>query len=204
MSHGALAALHVEAFSEGPGAGNGAAVVRLEAPVDDAWMQAVAGSLRQSETAFLLQEGESWRLRWFTPTQEVPLCGHATLAALLAHVETLTDAQDRDDVMTAGGADLGRGNIIPLRVGLSPLAMSHEHVGTAELRQHRAGNLAGEGSRVVDRQILSTVGDAIAVTIDQGLHRTKVREGREHGHINGVVVGILEREGELLHESDCL
>ena len=46
MSPGALAALHVEAFSEGPGAGNGAAVVRLEAPVDDAWMQAVAGSLR--------------------------------------------------------------------------------------------------------------------------------------------------------------
>jgi len=84
MSPGSLAALHVEAFSEGPGAGNGAAVVRLEAPVDDAWMQAVAGSLRQSETAFLLPEGESWRLRWFTPTQEVPLCGHATLAALLA------------------------------------------------------------------------------------------------------------------------
>jgi PhzF family phenazine biosynthesis protein len=84
IGNGGLAALHVEAFSEAPGAGNGAAVVRLEAPADDGWMQAVAASLRQSETAFLLLEGGSWRLRWFTPTQEAPLCGHATLAALLA------------------------------------------------------------------------------------------------------------------------
>jgi predicted PhzF superfamily epimerase YddE/YHI9 len=79
-----LAAVLVEAFSEGPGAGNGAAVVRLRAPLGDGWMQAVAGSLRQSETAFLLPEGDRWLLRWFTPSCEVPLCGHATLAALLA------------------------------------------------------------------------------------------------------------------------
>ena len=79
-----LAALHVEAFSDTPGAGNGAAVVRLEASADDAWLQAVAASLRQSETAFLLRENERWLLRWFTPSCEVPLCGHATLAALLA------------------------------------------------------------------------------------------------------------------------
>jgi PhzF family phenazine biosynthesis protein len=79
-----LAALHVEAFSAIPGAGNGAAVVRLQAAADDGWLQAVAASLRQSETAFLLGDGERWRLRWFTPSCEVPLCGHATLAALLA------------------------------------------------------------------------------------------------------------------------
>jgi predicted PhzF superfamily epimerase YddE/YHI9 len=79
-----LAAVLVEAFSEAPGAGNGAAVVRLPGPVSAVWMQAVAGSLRQSETAFLLRDGERWLLRWFTPTCEVPLCGHATLAALLA------------------------------------------------------------------------------------------------------------------------
>ncbi|MEB3256134.1 MAG: PhzF family phenazine biosynthesis protein [Synechococcaceae cyanobacterium] len=79
-----LAALHVEAFSDRAGAGNGAAVVRLETAADDAWLQAVAASLRQSETAFLLRDGERWLLRWFTPSCEVPLCGHATLAALLA------------------------------------------------------------------------------------------------------------------------
>jgi predicted PhzF superfamily epimerase YddE/YHI9 len=47
-------------------------------------MQALAASLRQSETAFLLESEAGWLLRWFTPRCEVPLCGHATLAALLA------------------------------------------------------------------------------------------------------------------------
>ncbi len=49
------------------------------------WMQRLAGSFKQSETAFLHRdERERWRLRWFTPTCEVELCGHATLAATLA------------------------------------------------------------------------------------------------------------------------
>ncbi|MFZ0407334.1 MAG: PhzF family phenazine biosynthesis protein [Cyanobium sp.] len=74
----------IEAFSEGPGGGNGAAVVLLEHPAPTAWMQRLAGSLRQSETAFLLRVRNHWLLRWFTPTCEVPLCGHATLASLLA------------------------------------------------------------------------------------------------------------------------
>jgi predicted PhzF superfamily epimerase YddE/YHI9 len=47
-------------------------------------MQRLAGSLKQSETAFLLPVQGGWALRWFTPLREVPLCGHATLAALLA------------------------------------------------------------------------------------------------------------------------
>ncbi|CAK6694383.1 PhzF family phenazine biosynthesis isomerase [Synechococcus sp. CCY9201] len=80
-----LPALLIEAFAERPLAGNGAAVVRLERPASDAWLQGVATSLRQSETAFLLPApGGGWALRWFTPSCEVPLCGHATLAALLA------------------------------------------------------------------------------------------------------------------------
>ena len=74
----------MEAFSEGPFAGNGAGVVLLESPPTADWMQSVAGSLRQSETAFLVPAGAAWLLRWFTPRCEVPLCGHATLAALLA------------------------------------------------------------------------------------------------------------------------
>lgn len=79
-----LRALLVEAFTATPCAGNGAAVVLLEAPMQEAWLQGVAASLRQSETAFLLQGPQGWLLRWFTPSCEVPLCGHATLAALLA------------------------------------------------------------------------------------------------------------------------
>ncbi|MFN9630439.1 MAG: PhzF family phenazine biosynthesis protein [Cyanobacteriota bacterium] len=80
----ALPALLVEAFSESPLGGNGAAVVLLTEPAPTAWMQRLAGSLKQSETAFLLPRAGGWALRWFTPRQEVPLCGHATLAALLA------------------------------------------------------------------------------------------------------------------------
>ena len=77
-------AVLVEAFSDQPFAGNGAAVVHLEQAMPLAWLQSVATSLRQSETAFVLRASEGWMLRWCTPTCEVPLCGHATLAALLA------------------------------------------------------------------------------------------------------------------------
>lgn len=84
MVRGCRAAL-VEAFSDQPLGGNGAAVVLLEQAVPAPWMQAVARSLQQSETAFLLHlEGGGWGLRWFTPSQEVKLCGHATLASALA------------------------------------------------------------------------------------------------------------------------
>ena len=75
----------VEAFASAPFEGNGAAVVLLKQAADAAWMQALAGSLNQSETAFLHRGASGqWRLRWFTPTCEVPLCGHATLAATIA------------------------------------------------------------------------------------------------------------------------
>lgn len=80
----ALPAVLVEAFAADPCSGNGAAVVLLDEPLGDGWLQAIARSLNQSETAFLLQQRRKWCLRWFTPTCEVPLCGHATLAALFA------------------------------------------------------------------------------------------------------------------------
>jgi predicted PhzF superfamily epimerase YddE/YHI9 len=82
-------ALLVEAFAERACQGNGAAVVWLDRPLADPQLQAIARSLNQSETAFLLRWSghggkDPWLLRWFTPTCEMPLCGHATLAALLA------------------------------------------------------------------------------------------------------------------------
>jgi predicted PhzF superfamily epimerase YddE/YHI9 len=74
----------VEAFTESPCGGNGAAVVLLDRPLAAGPMQALARSLNQSETAFLLRHPDGWLLRWFTPSCEVNLCGHATLAATLA------------------------------------------------------------------------------------------------------------------------
>lgn len=74
----------VDAFTNKPFAGNPAAVCVLLTPPDDRWMQDVAQEMNLSETAFLVRQDDGFNLRWFTPTVEVPLCGHATLAS--AHV----------------------------------------------------------------------------------------------------------------------
>lgn len=80
-----LAITQVDAFADRPFAGNPAAVCLLERFPADAWMQAVAAEMNLAETAFLApRDGGEYALRWFTPTVEVDLCGHATLAA--AHV----------------------------------------------------------------------------------------------------------------------
>ena len=72
----------VDAFvTEGPFTGNPAAVCPLESWLPDGVMQAIAAENNLSETAFLVPEGDGYRLRWFTPTTEVDLCGHATLAS---------------------------------------------------------------------------------------------------------------------------
>src|SRR5690554_2521650 len=76
-----LPIVQVDAFTDAPFRGNPAAVCVLPQPRDEGWMQAVAGEMNLSETAFLVREGEAFRLRWFTPTVEVDLCGHATLAS---------------------------------------------------------------------------------------------------------------------------
>jgi len=70
----------VDSFTSRPFAGNPAAVCFLEEPAEESWMQLVAREMNLSETAFLHPKGKEWALRWFTPTREVDLCGHATLA----------------------------------------------------------------------------------------------------------------------------
>jgi len=74
----------VDAFADRPFVGNPAAVCVLDAPAPEKWMRAVAREMNLSETAFLNPEADAWRLRWLTPTVEIDLCGHATLAS--AHV----------------------------------------------------------------------------------------------------------------------
>ena len=80
----ALRIVQVDAFTNTPFRGNPAAVCVLPGPADATWMQSVAAEMNVSETAFLHREEGAFRLRWFTPTVEVDLCGHATLAS--AHV----------------------------------------------------------------------------------------------------------------------
>ena len=77
--------LHVDAFADRPFAGNPAAVALLDHAPDDETLQAIAGEMNLSETAFPVRRDDGdWDLRWFTPATEVDLCGHATLAT--AHV----------------------------------------------------------------------------------------------------------------------
>ena len=79
--------VHVDAFTDAPFGGNPAAVCVQTVLRDERWMQHVAREMNLSETAFLAarrDRDEGYDLRWFTPTHEVDLCGHATLAS--AHV----------------------------------------------------------------------------------------------------------------------
>jgi PhzF family phenazine biosynthesis protein len=72
----------IDAFTSSPFRGNPAAVCLLEEERDGEWMQQVAAEMNLSETAFLRRRADgSYDLRWFTPTVEVDLCGHATLAS---------------------------------------------------------------------------------------------------------------------------
>lgn len=88
----------VDAFTAQAFGGNGAAVVLLSAPVTGQSLQALAAECAQSETAFLLHLQGQWLLRWFTPTLEVDLCGHGTMAAAraLSHWGVLAPGQTLD------------------------------------------------------------------------------------------------------------
>jgi PhzF family phenazine biosynthesis protein len=74
----------VDAFASEPFEGNPAAVCPLDKWLADELMQQIAMENNLSETAFFVEQDNDYRLRWFTPTTEVDLCGHATLAS--AHV----------------------------------------------------------------------------------------------------------------------
>jgi predicted PhzF superfamily epimerase YddE/YHI9 len=107
---------HVDAFADRPFAGNQAAVMLLDEWLDDRVLRAIGAENNFAETAFLVPDtsGDSdWELRWFTPTDEIRLCGHATLAA--GHVLLGLDAR-RDMVRfrtrRAGMLEVRRGDAL--------------------------------------------------------------------------------------------
>jgi PhzF family phenazine biosynthesis protein len=79
----------VDAFTSRIFGGNPAAVMLMDCFPGDALMQKIAAENNLAETAFLVSDGGRYRLRWFTPTIEVPLCGHATLASAAVVMERL-------------------------------------------------------------------------------------------------------------------
>ncbi|WP_367273823.1 PhzF family phenazine biosynthesis protein [Niveispirillum sp.] len=80
----------VDAFTDTLFAGNPAAVVPLESWLPDHLMQSIAAENNLAETAFFVREGEGWFIRWFTPVNEIDLCGHATLASAFI-IRTIID-----------------------------------------------------------------------------------------------------------------
>lgn len=78
----------LDVFTSNRFGGNPAAVCLLDTVADSAWMQQVAAEFNQPATAFLWINESLRQLRWFTPVQELPLCGHATLATAHALYET--------------------------------------------------------------------------------------------------------------------
>ncbi len=102
----------VDAFTDRAFSGNPAAVCLLEAERGAEWMQLVAAEMNLAETAFLVRRPDGFGLRWFTPSCEVDLCGHATLASAHALWENGQLAPDatarfhtRSGVLTAERRD---------------------------------------------------------------------------------------------------
>jgi PhzF family phenazine biosynthesis protein len=93
----------VDAFAHRRFAGNPAAVVILQSFPETALLQAIAAENNLAETAFLVREGLDYRLRWFTPTTEVPLCGHATLASAAVVMERLEPSRSSVVFHSASG-----------------------------------------------------------------------------------------------------
>jgi PhzF family phenazine biosynthesis protein len=110
----------VDAFTDRPFSGNPAVVCPLPRWPDESWLQDVAAEMKQSETAFLVKEGDRFQLRWFTPAVEVALCGHATLASAhalwqqgLAKPDDAIQFSTKSGILKAAPAqsETGRGEI---------------------------------------------------------------------------------------------
>ncbi len=131
----------VDAFTTTLFAGNPAAVVLPETPLPDALMQSIAAEFNLSETAFAVQQDDGFRLRWFTPTVEVDLCGHATLATsfVLSHLGkagpfcyrtrsgTLVAEKMGDEIEldfpAAGNREIAAAENIALALGVQPVSV---------------------------------------------------------------------------------
>jgi PhzF family phenazine biosynthesis protein len=143
----------VDAFTSRLFGGNPAAVVPLARWLDDATMQALGLENNLSETAFFVPEGDGFRLRWFTPTVEVDLCGHATLAsAFVLFTELEPDRREvrfttRSGLLTVRAAgerlvmDFPRWTVEPLAAAPEGLARGLNCAPRAVAKAGARGNL---------------------------------------------------------------
>ncbi|TGL37582.1 PhzF family phenazine biosynthesis protein [Leptospira perdikensis] len=93
----------VDAFTHTLFSGNPAAVLVLPQWPSEEWMQNIAKENNLSETAFVVQEKNQYRIRWFTPFVEVDLCGHATLAATYVLKNHYGETREQFDFVSKSG-----------------------------------------------------------------------------------------------------
>lgn len=139
----------VDAFAEELFRGNPAGVCVLDRELPDTLMQQIAAENNLSETAFLLKKGEGYRLRWFTPTFEIDLCGHATLASAYTVCTLVEPGREHVDFETRSGRlhverrgelfEMSFPNRKPERVELTPALA--EALGVAPLEVYGARDL---------------------------------------------------------------
>jgi len=136
----------VDSFTDTPFAGNPAGVCVLAASTTEEWMRAVAAELNLSETAFVVSRGDGEHdLRWFTPTTEVDLCGHATLAS--AHVlGGEARFHTRSGLLTCGR---GAGGTITLDLPAGPVEPLAVDVGWAPALGLAADRVVGASANAV-------------------------------------------------------
>jgi PhzF family phenazine biosynthesis protein len=182
----------VDAFTDRPFAGNPAAVCLLTGDrwPDETWMQAVAAEMNLSETAFAHpltdRTSADWGLRWFTPTVEVDLCGHATLAT--AHVLRADGAApdpvrfaSRSGVLVTHAAPDGR---ITLDFPAAAVAPTLAPDGLADALRAEPTETVGTGA----------LGDLLVVLPDEAAVRglvpdlPAVAELSRRTHLRGIIV----------------
>lgn len=117
----------VDAFTTEPFTGNPAGVCILREPVSEQLMQNIAAEINASETAFVLHDDSLFRIRYFTPSKEVPLCGHATLSS--AHVLYETGIAASDETISF----IARNNNLNVRQESGRLVMNFPHDGLTEV-----------------------------------------------------------------------
>ena len=98
-----ISLFQIDAFASKLFEGNPAAVCPLDGWLSDEIMQSIAEENNLSETAFFVPKGDGFHIRWFTPTSEVDLCGHATLASAYVLFNLLGYKKDRIEFDSRSG-----------------------------------------------------------------------------------------------------
>ncbi|NIJ06481.1 PhzF family phenazine biosynthesis protein [Sphingomonas vulcanisoli] len=174
----------IDAFADHPFTGNPAAVMPLDAWLDDAVLQAIAAENNLAETAFTVPcdgDDADYELRWFTPTVEVALCGHATLASghiLLGERDRVRFRTRKSGVLTIDRAGDGYALTLPAKApSPKPLleiaaAMGGEPI---ETLWHEGGysvlvypNEAAVRALTPDFRALKPLGDFLYIATAQG------------------------------------